>query len=111
MKNVIESDWKIYGKLIPFWRDRYLQSRNEDLHAILSEKAKSPTEKFWELKEQIDREANILNKYLGRFSRSNMVLSLMMMLRHSILQDKDLGQFSESLRQDLLSFNKIAQSA
>lgn len=33
--NPKESDWKLYSKLIPFWRDRYLQRRNHELVAIL----------------------------------------------------------------------------
>lgn len=110
MKKVLESDWKIYSKLIPVWRDRYLQSRNEELLALLSEKARSPTEKFWEAKKQIDGEAKILDECLGYFSRSKMEMSILMMIRHGMIQDEELEQFSESLRQDLFAFTKMANN-
>jgi len=69
----IESDWKLYSKLIPFWRDRYLQVRNRELTAILSDDGKTPTEQFWQTKERMDEEAQVLDQCLGSHSRSEPV--------------------------------------
>lgn len=108
MTNSLESDWKVYSKLIPVWRERYLQSKNDDLVAILSNDGKTPTERFWETKVRIDDEAKILDQFLGCHSRSKMWMSMLLMYRYGFILDEDLEQFSESLRRDIRGCSKVA---
>ena len=97
-----ESDWKLYSKLVPFWRDRYLQVKNRELSASLSHEGIPPAEQFWEAKGRMDSVAGVLNEGLGHQSRSNMSLSLLLMHRHGLITDEDVSQFSEVLRQDII---------
>ena len=93
----VESDWKLYSKLIPFWRDRYLTVKNREFTATLCQDGKTPTEVFWETKERVDKEAKILDQCLGRNSRSSMYMSMLLMHRYGLITDSDLNQFSEEL--------------
>lgn len=110
MKDLLESDWKVYSRLIPVWRDRYLQSKNNEFITILSQDDKTPTEKFWETKGRFDDEVKILDQCLGHHSRSRMWMSILLMRRFGLILDEDLDQFSESLRQDVRVCAKVANS-
>ncbi len=94
-----ESDWKMYRKLLPLWRDRYLQAKNQELISLLSQSGKSPTEQFWEAKTQMSEIAQLLNQCLGHTSRSNMLMSMLMMRHHQLIGEADLSQFSDAVRQ------------
>ncbi len=103
----LESDWRVYSKLVPLLRDRFLKCQNEAMIAILSRKDKNPTDIFWEAKSLLDEKTEILNHCLSRHSRSNMWISILSMHHHGMMQDHDLAQFSESLSRDVLSFGKL----
>ncbi len=103
----LESDWKIYNELIPFWRDRFLLKKNEEIISILTRENKTQTENFWDSKALIEKQARVLDQCLGYHSRSKMWMSILLMHNYGLIQDKDLERFSESLRQDILSSAKV----
>ncbi|MCB1100069.1 MAG: hypothetical protein KDN22_31180 [Verrucomicrobiae bacterium] len=74
-----ESDLKLYRKRAPQWRERYLQKRDEAFATHLNDPEKVPSERFWEVLEEMSAEAKILRS-LGRHARSNMVFSMVQML-------------------------------
>ncbi len=78
-KPPLESDWKVYSKRIAVWRDRYLARRNAEILAIFTDEARTPSEQFWDTKEEMDEEARILHDSLGRFARSQMRTNLLVM--------------------------------
>jgi len=96
-----ESDWKLYSSLVPQWRERYLQIKNEAFAAHLSDPAKTPTDQFWDVLEEMKAEAKVLNSCLGHHSRSRMFLSMAQMLRHDLIFKEDLTEFSEELQVEL----------
>lgn len=97
-----ESDWQVYRKRIAEWRDRYLARRNAKFRAILSDQARTPTEQFWDAKEEMDKEAHRLEESLGRFARSQMTLNLLAMYQRGMIDDADLAEFSQELRDWIL---------
>jgi len=99
----LESDWQIYKKRVPEWRERYLAQKNEEIVAALSNIDKTPTEQFWDAKHVIEGEAKILTDCLDPHSRSNMFLSLLLMIRYELIEESDLNEFSEELREQILS--------
>ena len=109
-KKLLESDWKAYKRLIPSLRDRYLQRKNQKLVAILSQDGKTPTENFWQAKSLMDEQAQILHQCLGYHSRSKMWTSVLLMRNHGLIQDQDIDEFSESLKQDILKCSKAASN-
>jgi hypothetical protein len=96
-----ESDWKLYSRLVPEWRDRYLQRTNATLAAKLTDPEKTPTDAFWDVLEDMKAEAKILASCLGEHSRSKMFLSLVQMLGHGLIAKTDLTEFSGELQDRL----------
>ena len=92
-----ESDWKVFRKLVPELRERYLRKRSVELMAILQDEKLTPTEQFWALEERVGKEAAILRKCLDGHSRASMTRYVSLMYRHRMLHDEDLEQFSVEL--------------
>ena len=101
-----ESDWKIFRRRTPEWRERYLRNKNQEIIDVLSDENKTPTERFWDAKEKIEQEARILVDCLDGHSRSKMHLYLVLMYHHGLIQDVDLVEFSEELREQILASSR-----
>ena len=96
-----EADWKLFRKRVPQWRERYLEKKNRQLLGVLTQKGKTPTELFWETKDRIDQEAQILIDCFDGHSRSKLRWILLLMHRHGVIDSADLTEFSEALRQEM----------
>jgi hypothetical protein len=103
----LESDWKTFRKRVPEWRERYLVSRNREIARLLSDESKTPTERFWEAKEQIDKDARLLVDLLDGHSRSKMERYLLAMYGKEFISDADLEEFSDALRERILKFSNF----
>jgi len=101
-----ESDWKLFRKRVPEWRERYLTTKNKEIIDLLSDEAKTPTEQFWNAKKEMDEQAKILVNCLDGHSRSSMHWYLFLMHRHGLIEDTDLEAFSEGLRDQVLPASK-----
>ena len=93
-----ESDWKKFRMIVPELRERYLRERNSEIIAILRDESSTPTNKFWTASERIEEIGRILRSCLDGHSRSTMMNYLMIMYRHQMLTEEDLGGFSEEVR-------------
>lgn len=102
----LESDWKTLHKRVPEWRERYLAEKNKEIAAILTDDAETPTDRFWRAKKRIEEEARILCDCLDGHSRSKMQWYLLLMYRYGLVVDKDLDEFSDMLRQEILNRNR-----
>ena len=99
-----ESDWKRFRDMVLDLRERYLKEKNHELVGILTSPDKTPTEQFWDTLERMNKEKRILQDCLDRHSRSNMFMSMILMLRYGMLKEEDLEGFSEELQDELTSF-------
>ena len=100
-----ESDLKLYRKRAPQWRERYLQKRNEAFATHLNDPEKVPSERFWEVLEEMKAEAKILRS-LGHHARSNMVFSMVQMLGYGMIAREDITGFSEELQTRLEPYGR-----
>lgn len=105
-KSVKESDWRLFRERVPEWRERYLDNVNDEIASIFTSEEATPTEIFWKAKERMDDEAQILVDCLDGHSRSNMRMHLLLMHRHGLIDDADLGEFSEGLRERILMLSR-----
>lgn len=96
-----EKDWKAFRKLVPILRERYLRSRNAELAAILGDDERSPTERFWDLEEQVQEIAKILRACLDGHSRTKMRMFMYQMFNVGMMTIEDLEDFSEDLRKGM----------
>jgi L-lactate utilization protein LutB len=101
-KSVKESDWQLFRERVPEYRERYLENVNDEIASILTSEEATPTEIFWEAKERMDAEAQILVDCLDGHSRSNMRMHLLLMYRHGLIEEADLEEFSDELRERIL---------
>lgn len=99
MDKPLESDWKIFRKRVPEWRERYLEEQNHRIAAMLVDGKKTPTERFWDTEKAMKAVARILVDCLDGHSRSKMEMYLCLMVRHKMIGEEDLAEFSEELRE------------
>jgi hypothetical protein len=97
----MESDWKKIGPMLPIWRERYLADRNARIVRILTDAAKSETDRFWEAEELFRQEAKTLRRCLDGCSRSNMWLHLLEMKAAGMIRREDLAEFSLELQKQI----------
>ena len=96
-----ESDWKTFRKMVPELRERYLAEKNKEVVMIFMDDGRTPTERFWDARERMEKERKILESCLDGHSRSSMRGYMYLMYRHGMLSDSDLENFSEDLRNDI----------
>ncbi len=94
-----ESDWKLFSKHVPGWRERYLERKNQEIADLLTSQEGTPTERFWSTLKKMKEEKHKLVECFDPHSRSRMLMSLLLMHRHGIIADVDLNDFSTELRE------------
>ena len=96
--DVSTSDWKVFRRRVPEWRERYLRLRNEEVVGLLRDEALTPTERFWQAKERMAEEARVLQACLDGHSKRKVAWYLSLMYGHEMIGEDDLDEFSEGLR-------------
>lgn len=96
-----ESDWKAFRKMVPELRERFLKEKNKEIVAILMNESRTPTERFWDARQRIEKERKILIDCLDGHSRSRLKWYMYLKYRHGMLSDSDLEHFTENLRNDI----------
>jgi hypothetical protein len=99
---MVESDWKKFSAMVPMLRERYLAQQNERLASMLKSADKNETERFWDTKEAMEKEAKTLRWCLDGHSRSQMWLFMRCMRSVGMLTKEDLAGFSEELQKQVL---------
>lgn len=105
----MESDWKIFRKRVPEWRERYLATKNQEIIRILTAEITTATEQFWNAKHRMEEEAQTLVNCLDGHSRSKMQWYLFMMYQYELIRDADLEEFSENLRKQVIASSKSTE--
>ena len=98
---MVESDWKKFSATVPMLRERYLAGQNARLTSMLNAAGKNETERFWDAKEAIDKEAKTLHWCLDGHSRSEMWLFMRCMRSVGMLTKQDLAGFSDELQKQV----------
>ena len=97
-----ESDWKLFRKKIVDWQEDHMDKLNKEYIALLSED-KDASEKFWTLHDRILEDKKSAGVQAQR-SRSNMDYIIMELLRDEIICLKDLEEFSDDLKEKMLTY-------
>jgi len=97
----MESDWKKLGKMLPVWRERYLTDHNARIVRILTDPKKTETERFWDAKKQMQKDARTLEQCLDDMRRSTMLVRLWTMRKAGMIKREDLADFSQELQDDV----------
>lgn len=100
--DICEKDWKLFKLKLPTWQENYIEKLNMDYIKILSSDI-IPSEKFWSLEERIRtdrRKAGVMTE----MARKNMIPTLIELLNDKAINENDLDEFSEELRETIHSF-------
>ncbi|MEP0546337.1 MAG: hypothetical protein ABJF88_05345 [Rhodothermales bacterium] len=109
--DISTSDWKVFRRRVPEWRERYLRLRNEELVGLLRDGAHTPTERFWRAKERVAAEAHVLTACLDGHSKGKVAWYLSLMYGHGMIGDGDLDAFSEGLREAVRASHRLTRGA
>ena len=107
MKAPLEADWKKFRTMLPVWRERYLAERNPRIAAVLTDRTKSETERFWDAEKLITEEGHTLQRCLDDVRRSRMWERLVEMRAAGMIRREDLADFSPEIQN--LIFPKTPQ--
>lgn len=97
MYQLIESDWKLFKKLLPIWQERHLDKVIEEYKTILNQEEPS-SEKFWELSNRMIKDKKNPGVMLHDIKRSEMHYHILLLLKNRVINESDLEDFSESLK-------------
>jgi len=64
-----ESDWKVFRDILPELREKYLKKKNREIEKILKDPKRNESEKFWDTKEKLEKEAKVMRECLDDYSR------------------------------------------
>lgn len=97
MREIKESDWKLFRKKIAGWQENYMEKLNQEYILLLSTPEKDASDKFWELEKRIKQDI----KHPGvicEMKRSNMEDILLILLRDDVIGADDITEFSENFQ-------------
>lgn len=84
---------------MPGLRERYLEKVNLEVAAFLADENRTPTERFWDVQERIEKEEGVLRDCFDDHRRSKLISSMAAMHKRGVLNDNDLEGFSDELRE------------
>ena len=67
MRDVTESDWKLFKKMLPQWQERYMESLIGQYVEMLNGDSEASS-RFWALEERLNREQAVLRRNCKRHS-------------------------------------------
>lgn len=102
----LRSDWKRFRDSLDEWRERYLKWKNQEIKAILEDKNRTETDKFWDIFEFQKKESKKLRDCLDGCSRSKMTLQMALMQKFNMIGREDIELFSDKLQEFLNEFKK-----
>ncbi len=94
-----ENDWKMFRNMAPKLRERYLTARIAELTSILHSPQLSQTDRFWICEERTKEIAKVLRECLDGHTRSKMVFFMRVMITHGMMNEDDISEFSQEVRE------------
>ncbi len=94
----INATWKVFRKLVPDLRERYLQNINIKIKELSLAEGETETERFWNVQRFVKKEKKILEDCLDGHSRSTLIDFMLIMYRYGMLKKEDLSKFSKEFQ-------------
>ena len=95
---ISKRDWKLYRDKIAEWQENYMSCLNNEYIDLLSSDDKIASEKFWELEKRIKNDRHHPGVII-EVSKSNVVFDIVRLIRHDVITNDDLADFSDDLQQ------------
>lgn len=97
MRDVAESDWKLFKKMLPQWQERYME-RLIDQYIEMLNGGSEASSRFWALEERIDRDKLSSGVIANDIRRSTMHREIANLLIDNVITLNDLDGFTEDTK-------------
>ena len=97
MRDVAESDWKLFKKLLPEWQERHMEELIDQYVEILNGSGEASS-RFWALEERINRAQLSSGVIATDIRRSTMHREIANLLIDNVITLDDLDGFTEEIK-------------
>lgn len=97
MRDVAESDWKLFKKMLPQWQERYMEKLVDQYIEILNGSGEASS-RFWALEERINRDKLSSGVIANNIRRSTMHREIANLLIDNVITLNDLDGFTEDTK-------------
>ena len=97
MRDVAESDWKLFKKLLPEWQERHMEKFIDQYIEILNGSGEA-SNRFWALEERIKRDKLSSGVLANDLRRSTMHREIANLLIDNVITLDDLDGFTEDIK-------------
>lgn len=97
MRDVAESDWKLFKKMLPQWQERYMERLIDQYIEILNGGSEASS-RFWVLEERINRDKLSSGVIANDIRRSTMHREIANLLIDNVITLNDLDGFTEDTK-------------
>lgn len=97
MRDVAESDWKLFKKLLPEWQERHMEELIDQYVEILNGIGEASS-RFWALEERINRDKLSSGVIATDIRRSTMHREIANLLIDNVITLDDLDGFTEEIK-------------
>ena len=99
MRDIQESDWKVFKELHPVALERYFMRAVAGMQRKLGNARLTNRERFWEVVEQAREDQKEVRETFDDYRRSTAVIHLMIMRREGLIKEEEMARFSEDLQE------------
>ena len=97
MRDVAESDWKLFKKMLPHWQERYMEKLIGQYVEMLNDDSEASS-RFWALEERLNRDKLSSGVISNDIRRSTMHREIANLLIDSVITLDDLDGFTEAIK-------------
>lgn len=97
MRDVAESDWRLFKKMLPQWQERYMEKLVDQYIEILNGSGEASS-RFWALEERINRDKLSSGVIANDIRRSTMHREIANLLIDNVITLNDLEGFTEEIK-------------
>ena len=106
MKDILESDWKIFRTVRQAALDRYCARVLDECAAVIRDTSIANHERYLRLYRMLDKRDDELASAFNDFRRSTAIIQLAHIRRLGVVTDEELGRFSKETRDFVVSLSK-----
>lgn len=97
MRDVAESDWKLFKKMLPQWQERYMERLIDQYIEMLNGSGEA-SDRFWALEKRIKRDKLCSGVIVNDLRRSTMHREIANLLIDNVITLSDLDGFTEDTK-------------
>ena len=106
-RQISEADWKVFRQLHEIALERFFERAVCELERLVSGKAASSRERFWDVAELVKKRRNEARKLFDDFRRSTALLQLALIDSRDLLTAQEMSRFSPEARASVEMYRSL----